>query len=121
MLPKDAAGNGLLYAVTDPVDVPASGDSSAHGEGINDVDATVLAYARAVRASIARTRDPAYVHDFLALAGQEWLAAAQGRIGHCILETPGHVIVNSSYRYVAPVSVTVSISVSVSPVSVHGT
>ncbi|KAI0741964.1 hypothetical protein C8Q80DRAFT_1274305 [Daedaleopsis nitida] len=93
--PEDAVGNGLLYAVTDPVDVPADGNSHDK-EGDN---ATVLAYARAVRASIARTRDPAYVHDFLALAGQEWLAAAQNRLGHCILETPGHVIVNSSYRH----------------------
>ena len=41
----------------------------------------------------------AYVHDVLALAGQAWLAAARRRLGHCILETPGHVIVNSSYRY----------------------
>ena len=59
----------------------------------------MVAYARAVRTSLERARDPQYVHDLLALAGAEWLGAAQTNRGHCIEETPGHVIVNSSYRH----------------------
>ncbi|KAI0793863.1 hypothetical protein C8Q74DRAFT_538839 [Fomes fomentarius] len=92
ILPKDAVGNGLLYAVTDSVDVASYSRHAA--------DKTlVLAYARAIRRSLVRTRDPAFVHDFLALAGAEWLGAAKRNRGHHIEETPGHVIVNSSYRH----------------------
>ncbi len=91
ILPQDAVGNGLLYAVTDCVDV------ASHA-----ADKTLVpAYARAIRRSLVRTRDPAFVHDFLALAGAEWLGAAKRNRGHHIEETPGHVIVNSSYRCVA--------------------
>ena len=89
MVPKDAIGNGLLYAVSDPVSLDNEGPATI-----------VIAYARAIRRSLEEARQPAYVQDFLALAGDEWLKAAKANQGHCILETPGHVIVNSSYRCV---------------------
>ncbi len=67
---------------------------------LNDGDprTTVLAYARAIRRSLEEVRQPDYVEDYLALAGAEWLRAAKANQGHCILETPGHVLVKSSYR-----------------------
>ncbi|KAI0700122.1 hypothetical protein C8T65DRAFT_287605 [Cerioporus squamosus] len=88
VLPKDTIGNGLAYAVSNYV--------SPNDE---DPKATVIAYARAIRRSLEEVRHPEYVADFLALAGAEWLRAAKTNQGHCILETPGHVIVNSSYRH----------------------
>ncbi|RDX54213.1 hypothetical protein OH76DRAFT_1074370 [Lentinus brumalis] len=88
VLPHDTVGNGLAYAVTDDI-------------SLNDGDprTTVLAYARAIRRSLEEVRQPDYVEDYLALAGAEWLRAAKANQGHCILETPGHVLVNSSYRH----------------------
>ncbi|RPD64451.1 hypothetical protein L226DRAFT_506158 [Lentinus tigrinus ALCF2SS1-7] len=89
VLPKDAIGNGLLYAVSDAV-------------SLNEEDPAnilVLTYARAIRRSLEEVRHPDYVQDFLALAGAEWLTAAKTNQGHCILETPGHIILNSSYRH----------------------
>ncbi|TBU37773.1 hypothetical protein BD309DRAFT_875752 [Dichomitus squalens] len=90
IVPEDAAGNALLYALTDIVQSPGLDRESLGG--------TIISYAHAIRLSLQAAREPQYVHDFLALAGQEWLAAARANRGHYIAETPGHVVINSYYR-----------------------